>query len=135
VLQTVVDQCIATCKFLPSVSEIRALWHKLGTGLGHPSAAEAWGEVQAEIRRTGYIDTTRAQPEAQAEAKSRSRSTKMRTAAFVPASTPRSSGNSTNTAPASEPKATSATQEQTRQQSHAQSRRQSASRPVYDCFL
>ncbi len=56
-LQTVVDQCIAECKFLPTVAEIRERYGLLTRRLGEPSAAEAWGEVQTEIRRVGYIGT------------------------------------------------------------------------------
>lgn len=54
-LQTVVDQCVATCKFLPTVAEIRDKWNSLTAALGQPSAAEAWGEVLKEIRRVGWI--------------------------------------------------------------------------------
>lgn len=54
-LQTVVDQCIASCKFLPTVAEIREEWHKLTTRLGQPSPAEAWSEVLRQIRAVGYI--------------------------------------------------------------------------------
>lgn len=56
-LQTVIDQCIADCKFLPTVAEIRERWHMLIRTIGIASAAEAWGEVQAEIRRVGYVGT------------------------------------------------------------------------------
>jgi hypothetical protein len=54
-LQTVVDQCIATCKFLPTVAEIREEWHKLTRQIGQPSATEAWAEVVQQIRAVGYI--------------------------------------------------------------------------------
>src|SRR5215218_257481 len=54
-LQTVVDQCIATSRFLPTVAEIRDKWHALTVTLGQPSSAEAWGEVLKEIRRVGWI--------------------------------------------------------------------------------
>jgi hypothetical protein len=56
-LQTVIDQCVAECKFLPTVAEIRERWHALTRTIGVPTATEAWGEVQAEIRRVGYIGT------------------------------------------------------------------------------
>lgn len=54
-LQTVVDQCIATCKFLPTVAEIRDEWHNLTRKIGQLSATEAWASVLSEIRRIGYI--------------------------------------------------------------------------------
>lgn len=52
-LQTVVDQCIASCKFLPTVAEVREQWHNLTRNISQMGGAEAWGLVQAEIRRTG----------------------------------------------------------------------------------
>ena len=52
-LQTVVDQCIAQCKFLPTVAEVREQWHNLTRNLAQMSGEEAWGLVQAEIRRIG----------------------------------------------------------------------------------
>lgn len=52
-LQTVVDQSIAECKFLPTVAELRERWHTLTRTLGQLSAAEAWGQVKAEVRRIG----------------------------------------------------------------------------------
>lgn len=54
-LQTVVDQSVATCKFLPTVAELRDTWHALTRTLGTQSAAEAWGDVQRQIRAVGYI--------------------------------------------------------------------------------
>ena len=56
-LQTVVDQAIAECRFLPTVAELRERFHALTRTLGQPSATEAWGEVQAQIRAVGYIGT------------------------------------------------------------------------------
>lgn len=53
-LQTIVDQSIAECKFLPTVAEIRDRWHSLTRGLGELTSAEAWGMVMMEIRRVGY---------------------------------------------------------------------------------
>jgi hypothetical protein len=52
-LQAVVDQCIADCKFLPTVAEVREHWRNLTRNLGELSGAEGWGLVQAEIRRMG----------------------------------------------------------------------------------
>lgn len=54
-LQIVVDQCIATCKYLPTVAEIRDEWHKLSRCIGQPSATEAWADVMKQIREVGYI--------------------------------------------------------------------------------
>lgn len=56
-LQAVIDQCIAECKFLPTVAEIRERWHILTRTLGQLSAAEAWGQVKAEVRRIGSWGT------------------------------------------------------------------------------
>lgn len=56
-LQTVVDQCLAECKFLPTIAEIRERYHALTRKLGQPSASEAWGEVTQQIRAVGYIGT------------------------------------------------------------------------------
>lgn len=53
-LQTVVDQCIATCKFLPTVAELRDEWHKLTVCLGTPTATEAWADVIKQIRQVGH---------------------------------------------------------------------------------
>lgn len=52
-LQTVVDQCIAECKFLPTVAEIRERYHALTRTLGRLTATDAWGMVKREIRRVG----------------------------------------------------------------------------------
>ncbi len=56
-LQTVVDQAIAECKFLPTIAELRERWHSLTRGLGQPSATEGWNEVLEQIRTVGYIGT------------------------------------------------------------------------------
>jgi len=56
-LQTVIDQCIAECKFLPTVAEIRERYHALTRTLGQLSATDAWGEVKREIRRVGSWGT------------------------------------------------------------------------------
>lgn len=56
-LQTVVDQAIAECKFLPTIAELRERWHNLTRGLGQPSPAEGWDEVMRQVRAVGYIGT------------------------------------------------------------------------------
>ncbi len=51
-LQVVVDQAIATSKFLPTIAELRDMHH----GLRHISRlswVEAWDSVQREMRRIG----------------------------------------------------------------------------------
>lgn len=52
-LQTVVDQAIAECKFLPTVAELRERYHALTRTLGQLTATDAWGQVKEEIRRVG----------------------------------------------------------------------------------
>lgn len=52
-LQATVDQCIAECKFLPTVAEIRERYHALTRTMGQLTASDAWGQVKAEIRRIG----------------------------------------------------------------------------------
>jgi len=54
-LQTVVDQCIAQHKFIPTVAEIRDMYHTLTVSLAQPTAAEAWGQVRRAITRYGRI--------------------------------------------------------------------------------
>jgi hypothetical protein len=54
-LQVVIDQSVAGYKFLPTIAELRETWHSLTHGLGQQSSAEAWADVEAEIRHTGYI--------------------------------------------------------------------------------
>ena len=56
-LQAVVDQCIAECKFLPTVAEIRERYHALTRTMGTLTAGDAWGQVKAEIRRIGSWGT------------------------------------------------------------------------------
>lgn len=56
-LQTVVDQCIAECKFLPTVAEIRERYHALTRTMGQLSATDAWGMVKSEMRRVGSWGT------------------------------------------------------------------------------
>lgn len=52
-LQTCVDQAIAECKFLPTVAELRERYHLLTRTLNQLAPAEAWGLVQAELKRVG----------------------------------------------------------------------------------
>lgn len=51
-LQAVVDQAISTSEFLPTIARIRDIHYKLhnSTALGY---AEAWENVQREMRRIG----------------------------------------------------------------------------------
>ncbi len=56
-LQTVVDQAIAECKFLPTVAELRERYHTLTRTLAQLTATDAWGQVKAEIRRIGSWGT------------------------------------------------------------------------------
>ena len=51
-LQVAVDQAIATCKFMPTVAELRDTLHGL-TAIGQLSWGEAWEDVQKEMRRIG----------------------------------------------------------------------------------
>lgn len=51
-LQVAVDQSIATCKFLPTVAELRDTLHGL-TVVGQLTWGEAWEDVQKEMRRIG----------------------------------------------------------------------------------
>ena len=51
-LQVAVDQAIATCKFLPTVAELRDTLHGL-SAIGQLSWGEAWEDVQTEMRRIG----------------------------------------------------------------------------------
>lgn len=53
-LQTIVDQAVATCKFLPTIAELRDMRHNLNT-LDRLTYGEAWELVQKEIRRVGYL--------------------------------------------------------------------------------
>ena len=57
-LQVTVDQAIATCKFLPTVAELRDTLHGL-TAIGQLSWGEAWENVQAEMRRIGSYGAPR----------------------------------------------------------------------------
>ncbi len=51
-LQVIVDQAVATCKYLPTVAELRDLHHGL-QNRGRLSWTEAWESVQREMRRIG----------------------------------------------------------------------------------
>jgi hypothetical protein len=52
VAEVAVERCVATCKFLPSIAELR---EQAAVCLDNaPGAEEAWGIVCAEIRRVGY---------------------------------------------------------------------------------
>lgn len=51
-LQIVVDQAVATCKFLPTVAELRDMRHAM-TQMSELSWGEAWENVQSEMRRIG----------------------------------------------------------------------------------
>lgn len=51
-LQTVVDQAVATSKFLPTIAELRDMYHSL-TAINRITWVEGWDMVQHEIRRIG----------------------------------------------------------------------------------
>jgi hypothetical protein len=51
-LQAIVDQAIATCRFLPTVSELLDVHHGLDN-IARLTWVEAWAEVQSEMRRIG----------------------------------------------------------------------------------
>jgi len=53
-LQTIVDQAVATCKFLPTIAELRDMRHSLNT-IGRMTYIEAWDSVQKAIRKHGYM--------------------------------------------------------------------------------
>lgn len=55
-LQVIVDQAVATCKFLPTVAELRDMRHAM-TQMGELSWGEAWENVQSEMRRIGNWGT------------------------------------------------------------------------------
>jgi len=54
VLFAAVHQCIAECRFFPTVAEIRERARAIQPAAQIPSAAEAWEEVMREVRRVGY---------------------------------------------------------------------------------
>jgi hypothetical protein len=57
-LQTVVDQAVATCKFMPTIAELRDMYHGL-QHVGRLTYVEAWDMVQKEIRRIGSYSKPR----------------------------------------------------------------------------
>ena len=57
-LQTVVDQAVATCRFLPTIAELRDMRHSLQHA-NRLTWADAWDGVQREIRRIGSYGTPR----------------------------------------------------------------------------
>lgn len=57
-LQVVVDQAIATCKFLPTVAELRDMQHALRSA-GSLTWGEAWERVQLAMREVGSYGTPR----------------------------------------------------------------------------
>ena len=52
-LQTVIDQCIAELKFLPTIAEIRDRHRSLTRTLAAPTWTEAWELLQRAIRECG----------------------------------------------------------------------------------
>lgn len=58
-LQVVVDECVATHKFLPTVAEVREKYYDLAGAMLEQSAAEAWGSVELAIRRVTRYGTPR----------------------------------------------------------------------------
>jgi hypothetical protein len=47
--------CLSTCKFLPTVAELREAAARLALGArGLPTALEAWGQVKAQVVRVGH---------------------------------------------------------------------------------
>lgn len=57
-LQVAIDQCISGCKFLPTIAEIRETW-LTATLPAVRGWAEAWDEVQQQMRKVGYVGTPR----------------------------------------------------------------------------
>ena len=55
-LQTVVDQAVATCRFLPTIAELRDMRHSLQHA-NRLTWADAWDSVQREIKRIGSYGT------------------------------------------------------------------------------
>ena len=51
-LQTIVDQAVATCKFLPTIAELRDMRHSLNN-VTRLTWTDSWDLVQKEIRRIG----------------------------------------------------------------------------------
>jgi hypothetical protein len=67
-LQVVVDQAIATERFLPPISVLREIHRSLTANLNQMDGEEAWGLVQSEIRRIGSWGTPRFEDERTAKA-------------------------------------------------------------------
>jgi hypothetical protein len=55
-LQQVIDQAIATCKFMPTIAEIRDMRNKL-VQVEQTNYVEGWTEVQRAIRYVGVYET------------------------------------------------------------------------------
>lgn len=55
-LQVVVDQAVATSKFLPTIAELRDMRHSLAAA-GRLTWVDGWEMVQREIRRIGSYGT------------------------------------------------------------------------------
>ena len=56
-LNTVILQCVAECKFVPTVAEIRERWHALTTDIMEGDAEEGWLSVKKAIVGVGYTAT------------------------------------------------------------------------------
>jgi len=55
-LQVIVDQAVSTSRFLPTIGEIRDMYHGLRR-IKQPSWVEAWATVQSEIHRVGSYNS------------------------------------------------------------------------------
>lgn len=66
-LRTVIAQAIATCKYPPTVAEIRDTWHNLSNA-NRLTWADAWENVVKEMRRIGGYGTPRFDDELTARA-------------------------------------------------------------------
>lgn len=56
-LQTIVDVCVSTHKFLPTIAELFDRWHLMHRDPNIQSAIDAWGCVVAAIAGHGYQTT------------------------------------------------------------------------------
>lgn len=57
-LQAGALDCLARCKFFPTIAELReASFSVMSARIAQPSALEAWGEVRAMVERHGYYRT------------------------------------------------------------------------------
>lgn len=52
-LRTAINQCLAECKFLPTIAELREKHRQITGALAQQTAAEAWTLVLKAIRREG----------------------------------------------------------------------------------